>query len=148
MDCSYFKKLLSREMDGELNAPEREALERHLSKCDGCRLFRAELGELFSLHRGMTDQEPPVHMLESILLSVRSAGRKSRFTSRIRIAVSAAAAVIILIGVGAGKYLSETFIGTARSDETEVLELEQFGEYPPGSIGDLLASAAEEVENE
>jgi hypothetical protein len=62
---------------------------------------------------------------------------------RLRIALSAAAVIILLAGIVTGDFLARAFTGAPSEGYTEVLALEYFEEYPPGSVGEALIAAAE-----
>ena len=143
MDCSDFHRMISREIDGEIGMTDRLALDRHLEECDACREYRESLLETFHLHSEMALAQPPSSILAGAMAAVEGSAGKGWMQGWLRIAVPAAAALTVLLGLRVGGFLTETFAPPDTGEHVEVLELDYLGEYPPGSVGDILITVAE-----
>ncbi len=148
MDCSNYRTMISRELDGEIEREEREALDRHVETCPDCREFRAALIETFTIHRQLGEVEPPATILPAVLAEVERPERVGWFRGWLRVAVPAAAALVMLLGFQIGDLLTETLASGDMNEQAEVLELDYLDEYPPGSLGDALALAVEGGEDD
>ena len=143
MDCSDVRRLLSREIDGELDPSRLKELEAHLERCESCRRAREDLRETYALHRRLGEIEPPLTLVPEIMTAVEGPQRRSRFTGFFRAAVPIAAAVVLILGIYAGVFLSGLHETTGVDQQLAALELEFLDSYPPGSMGDLLMEATE-----
>ena len=138
MDCREYRRIVSRELDGPVDETERASLERHMESCPACRRFREVALAASSMHRRIVEVAPPADLASSIV--ARAARRRERAWLRgwLRFAIPAAAAAAV-IGVWLGGALTQHLAPSTGSSRTDVLELEYLDEYPPGSMGDLLA---------
>lgn len=148
MDCRDFKKLISRELDGEISDSDRKALDRHIEACDGCRDFKSALARTFSIHRGLPDAAAPPSIVPAVVAAVEREEPVRRAPWWRRIVVPAAAAVVLVAGTLSGNYLADAFVTSNGIATAETLELDYLDEYPPGSVGDMLIAAAEGGDNE
>ena len=57
-DCKAYEPLLSALLDGELEGPERRAVEAHLAECPACRAYLEDLKEIQAVFRGMDELAP------------------------------------------------------------------------------------------
>lgn len=143
MDCGDYRKMLSREIDGEIDLSQREALEAHLEGCESCRRAREALREMYALHRELGELAPPDTLTAGVMAAVRAPERRGRFAGLIRAAVPVAAAVVLVLGIYAGVFLAEVFERPNVNQQLAALELEYLDEYPPESMGDLLMEVTE-----
>jgi anti-sigma factor RsiW len=143
MDCRDFKKLISRELDGEIGDTDLTELGRHIESCEECREFKAALARTFSVHRGLRDAAAPTSIVPAVLAAIEREESVPRVPWWRRIAVPAAAALVLITGALSGNYLVDAFVTTNGEATAETLELDYFEEYPPGSVGDMLIAAAE-----
>lgn len=147
MDCDGFRKMISKELDGELADADRAALERHISGCDDCRAFREILGETVSMHRALADVSPPPSIVPAVMAAIEKPEKAWWVRGWLKVAVPAAA-LIVLLGLQAGGFMMEVFFPEPQGDDVAIIELEYLGEYPPDSVGDVLITAMEGGENE
>ena len=144
MKCSDVRREISRELDGALDEERRSILADHLEICDDCRLFRAAVAELHSLHRTAEEMDPPAYLLPSIMDAVAErrvgAVRARRWLG---FALPAAAAVVLFLGILAGGSIMKMILPTNGTDAREVFGLEYLDEHPPGSVGELILAVAE-----
>ena len=143
MDCSDYRKLLSREIDGEIDRSLLEALEGHLRSCESCRMAREVLRETFTLHREIGELEPPRLLTQDVMDGIVEPARRNRFAGFIRAAVPVAAAAVLVLGIFAGTFLTKLYERPSAEQRLAVLELEYLDEFPPGSMGDLIMEVTE-----
>ncbi len=142
MDCNRFRLMLSRELDGELDARGQDELQRHLGECPECRGYRLVLLETAACHRELPEAGPPPAILAAVMAEIEGRNRDAA-AWWYRIAVPAAAVLIMLLGLGAGVSLNEAMLAENGNGVEEVLGLEQLDDYPPGSFGEILVAATE-----
>lgn len=144
MKCSDVRREISRELDGALDEERISVFTDHLETCDDCRLFRAALAELHSLHRTAEDLDPPPSLLPSIMDAVGERGAGPAWAGGwLRFALPAAAAVVLFLGILAGGSLMKMLLPSNGTDASEVFGLEYLEEHPPGSIGELMLAGVE-----
>ena len=96
--CSEYRELISRLLDGELNADEQREVQRHIASCPDC----AAVYDAFSmLSQAVADaaEEPPARLHETVMADVRrEAIRRRQPPKRVRsfLALAACAALVIL----------------------------------------------------
>jgi anti-sigma factor RsiW len=134
--------MISRELDGLLEAVEREKLGRHLASCEECRAFSRACRSMESAHHSIEEMAPPSTLFPSILAAVSMSSRVERRSRWLGYAIPAAAAAAAVLGFWIGGLMHER-IAPRSAGETDVLELGVFDEYPPGSFGDILAVSEE-----
>lgn len=142
MDCTEFRKSVSREHDGEECTSGREGLGRHLDSCPGCRGFLESVSLVSSIHRSIPGVDPP-ERLSGLILSAIEDDRRAGIGGWRGIAVSAAAALIILLGMKTGGYIVSVFAGDRDVQTVRGPEMEYLGPYPPDSLGRMLIASAE-----
>jgi anti-sigma factor RsiW len=92
---------LSEYVDGELDAPERVALEAHLSICAECRSVRDDLQRVVARARRVTYREPPRDLWSGIETSIAdTAARHRRRVVTLSLARLVAAAAIVAMVAG------------------------------------------------
>lgn len=70
-ECEQYQILISRRLDGELTADEREALQAHLASCPDCaRLYAAFSAVSDTLRSDL--EEPPSALRENVMGAVRA----------------------------------------------------------------------------
>jgi predicted anti-sigma-YlaC factor YlaD len=141
MDCRKFRGMVSRELDGALDGAGTKDLESHLASCEGCRRFRDLSRAGLSMHRSAKEAAPPPSLLPSILAAVEVGPRWGWTGGWLRVAVPAAATAAAVIGVWIGGLMHESYVPATAGSQTDVLELTYLGEYPPGSLGDILMTS-------
>jgi anti-sigma factor RsiW len=134
--CRSFRRLLSRDMDGELGAEDRAVLEAHLVRCDPC---RAERRLWLRIREILVDTDVPADVLEEgvrarVLDGIRRhhlrAGRLVRFTRKL----AAAAAILVFASVALLLATTREEAPLARepgADLGRVLFLEHLPPAPP-----------------
>ena len=143
MKCSDMRRESSRELDGELEQSRAEALATHLGTCEECRSYRESMQQLYSLHEGLVEAEPPAGLLPSVMSELEQPARRDRSGWWPRFAVPAAAALVVFLGVLAGGRLAEMASPVNGNGQTDVFGLEYLEELPPGSIGELILADSE-----
>jgi len=138
MDCREYRRIVSRELDGSVEETEGASLERHMESCPACRRFREAAFAAASLHRRIIEVAPPADLASSIVARAARRREGAWLGGWLRFAIPAAAAAAV-IGIWLGGVLTQHFASGTGSSRTDVLELEYLDEYPPGSMGDLLA---------
>ena len=143
MECRDYKKLISRELDGEISDSDRKALDVHIGACEECRDFKAALTRTFSVHRGLRDAAAPASIVPAVFAAIDGEEPIRKAPWWRRFVVPAAAAVVLVAGTLSGNYLADAYVTPNGTVTAETLELDHFEEYPPGSVGDILIAAAE-----
>lgn len=148
MDCRDFRKMLSREIDGEIDRADEASLAAHLEVCESCRRAREALGEATALHRDLVELEPPRTLVTDVMASIEEPERRGRLTGFFKVAVPIAAAVVLVLGIYAGIFLGDLIKQPAINGSLAVLELEYLDEFPPGSAGDVIMTETEGGDDE
>jgi len=148
MECSEFRRMISRELDGEIDQSALAELEAHCAACAGCRRFRELSLAGLMIHRSMRDESAPPSLLPSILSAVEASSRTAWMRGWMRFAVPTAAAAAAVLGVWVGGLIHESCGPANAENHADVLELDYLGEYPPGSFGDVLMASNEGGGNE
>ncbi len=148
MDCSDFRKMASKKLDGVLGEEDIAELESHISECADCGSFMKLIVEAALIHREMTEIEPPAGLRGAVMASIEGKEAQERFGGRYKIAVSAAAVLILLAGIGTGNFIKEAFTPADLNSHVEQLELEYLDEYPPNSLGEVLMALSGENSDE
>jgi anti-sigma factor RsiW len=141
MDC--MRGEISRELDGELDEAGRELLRSHIATCSDCREFRESLLELRSLHKELTELEPPRNLVTAVMDVLEEPEEQGLLQGWLRIVIPAAAALVVFLGVLAGGRLAELLMPSNGTDTASVFGLEYLEEHPPGSIGELMLAESE-----
>jgi anti-sigma factor RsiW len=141
MDCQAVKEQLSAWLDQELDADVGAILTAHLEKCPAC---RREWRQLTALEAALGNlaAPAPIGLAEKVVAKVRRPHRRSRWQS-------AALAACLVMGIALGGALGRSFYGGAIPTETgaEVASLEDFHDFPQGSLGAVVASYQPEEGN-
>ncbi len=66
MNCAQFESILADYVDGTLAAPERAAVELHVSECASCREFMADVTGAVGVLRQLDEIEPPPGLITRI----------------------------------------------------------------------------------
>ncbi len=148
VNCKDFKKLISREIDGEITERQRDSLNRHLKTCRSCSLFRESLRSISRIHAGLPDQKPPDSMTDVIMRRVQRVERGNRFAGWARAAVAAAAVLVMIAGAGVGNFIAQRSADIFFHEQESIFGVEYLGVHPPDSMGDVLLAAMEEYEND
>lgn len=105
-DHSYFEELIGCELDGELRAEERAALDAHLKECEACRRYRELLRSVSEAIPGETAAVPET-LSRSVMARIHAmpkeeekpAAKGMRWGKK-QAALSVAAAVVVLASFG------------------------------------------------
>ena len=143
MDCRDYQRLLSREIDGEIDPAEHRALAEHLLECENCRNARIAMREAFMIHHELVELQPPRSLVNDVMDGVAHRERRGWFGGWIRSAVPVAAAIVLVLGIYAGVVLTDLYWAPSVEQQLAALELEYLDEYPPGSMGDFLMEVTE-----
>jgi anti-sigma factor RsiW len=132
--CEQVRERLSAWLDGELEARERREAAAHLESCPGC---RAELALLSRLDAALGTLEAPLpsRLPEKVLARLRP--RRRYWWQSLAMAAS------LVLGIALGSILARDYYpyttATANGDG-EVLALEEFHDFPQGSLGAVMVS--------
>lgn len=136
--CEQVRERLSAWLDGELAPEERGRVAAHLADCGECR------GELALLARldgalGSLEASAPPGLTERVLDRLRP--RRRYWWQSLAMAAS------LFLGIVLGGALARDFYPyPAPNGSGEILALEEFHDFPQGSLGAVMASyQAEEI---
>jgi predicted anti-sigma-YlaC factor YlaD len=141
MECQAVQAQLSAWLDHELDEAAGAILTAHLEGCEAC---RREWLQLTALDAALGDLAAPVPsgLAEKVAAQVRRPRRRSGWQS-------VALAACLVLGIALGSTMARSFYGPAASSETgaEVASLEDFHDFPQGSLGAVVASYQPEEGN-
>lgn len=138
--CDYVCERLSAWLDGELTEAERAAVAAHLEACSGCRRELAQLSALDAALESLSAPVPPL-VAERVLARI---GRPRRRGWR-----SLALAASLIMGIVLGGTMARDFYPWPLDNGSgaEIVALEDFHDFPQGSLGSVLASYQAEEGN-
>lgn len=154
-NCALMQELISRMLDGDLNADEQAALAKHLESCEDCRKVYEAFAAV-SAALGEELEEPPESLRENVMAEIRreEIRRKNR-RPWWRAALAAAAVLALVLGLRYVPGLSPERVrmGAAATDfaaqsveieETEetAAEEEAAAEYAAAALPEAAKSAA------
>lgn len=132
--CHEVQELLSAWLDGELTEEKRSRVAAHLDGCSGC---RRELARLTALNEALKDLgvTPPAGLAERVLARVQPPRRRGWWQDL-------ALAASLVVGIVLGGTLARDFYPqpAANGNGAEIVALEDFHDFPQGSLGTILAS--------
>ena len=142
MECQALQAQMSAWLDDELSEAAGAMLTAHLESCEAC---RTEWRKLTALDAALGNLAAPV----PTGLAARVAAKVRRPRRRQRWFQSVALAACLVIGVALGGTMARSFYGPAATDatEAEVASLEDFHDFPQGSLGAVVASDQPEEGN-
>jgi anti-sigma factor RsiW len=70
--CIEFVELVTDYLEGTLPAPERRAFEYHLTLCDGCNSYLAQMRETQRLAGALQTDDVPAEGVESLMTAFRA----------------------------------------------------------------------------
>ncbi len=130
--CKQARERLSAWLDGELEAQERREVAAHLEICPEC---RGELALLSRLDAALGTLEAPLppRLPEKVLERLRP--RRRYWWQSLAMAAS------LVLGIALGSILARDYYPYATANgEGEVLALEEFHDFPEGSLGAVMVS--------
>lgn len=131
-NCEQVQGRLSAWLDGELAAEERELVAAHLEVCPGCQKELALL-ERLDLALGTLEVPLPAKFPERVLDRLQP--RRRYWWQSLAMAAS------LIIGIVLGGSLARDFYPHSTSNgDGEVLALEEFHDFPQGSLGAVMVS--------
>ena len=141
MECQAVQAQMSAWLDDELSETTGAVLTAHLERCVAC---RTEWRKLTALDAALSNLAAPVPtgLAEHVVARVRRPRRRSGWQS-------AALAACLVLGIALGGTVARGFYGAATPNETgtEVASLEDFHDFPQGSLGAVVASYQPEEGN-
>ena len=141
MECQAIQAQMSAWLDDELSEAAGAMLTAHLERCEAC---RTEWRKLTALDAALGNLAAPVPMglAEKVAAKVRRPRRRKWFQS-------VALAACLVLGVALGGTMARSFYGPAAADttEAEVASLDDFHDFPQGSLGAVVASDQPEEGN-
>jgi anti-sigma factor RsiW len=141
MECQEVQAQLSAWLDDELSEAAGAMLTAHLTRCEAC---RTEWRQLTALDDALGNLASPVSMglAEKVAAKVRRPVRRSGWQS-------VALAACLVLGIALGGTMARSFYGGATPNEAgaEVASLEDFHDFPQGSLGAVVASYQPEEGN-
>ncbi len=131
--CPEVQERLSAWLDGELEETWQTALSAHLEGCARCRRELAQLQALDAVLGDLPAPAPP-YLVDRVL--ARLARPPRRWWQ------SLALAATLVMGLTLGGALARNFypMAPANGDGAEMAALEDFQDFPEGSLGAVLAS--------
>ena len=141
MECQAVQERLSAWLDGELAEAVGAAVEAHLERCEACRREWLKLAALDAALSNLT-APVPTGLAEKVVAKVRRPRRRQGWQS-------VALAACLVLGIALGGTMARGFYGPAAPNETgaEVASLEDFRDFPQGSLGAVVASYQPEEGN-
>jgi anti-sigma factor (TIGR02949 family) len=132
-NCLEVRDRLSAWLDGELAPEARTRLDRHLERCADCRRELAQLAVLDEA-LGALPLTAPAGLPERVLSRLRRPRRQWW--------QSLALAASLILGIFLGGALTHNFypLPVQNGANLEVASLEDFHDFPQGSMGTILAS--------
>jgi anti-sigma factor RsiW len=134
MKCYEAQEQMSAWLDGELPEAAGAALAAHLERCEAC---RRELLQLRALDAALDNLAAPVPtgLAEKVAARRRRPPRRQWWQS-------AALAACLVLGIALGGGLARSFHGitAGAGNGTEAASLEDFHDFPKGSLGTVVAS--------
>lgn len=113
-DCAYMQELISRMIDGELDADEQAVLAKHLEDCPACRTMYDAFNAV-SAALGEDLEEPPESLRENVMAEIRreQIRKKNRPIWKTVLAVAAVLALALGLRYGPGQGLQRTAVNAA-----------------------------------
>jgi anti-sigma factor RsiW len=141
MECQAVQAQLSAWLDQELDAAAGAELAAHVEGCEACRRAWQELTALDAALGNLAAPVPP-GLAEKVVAQIRRPRRRSGWQS-------AALAACLVLGIALGGTLARGFYGAAAPSQTgtEVASLEDFHDFPQGSLGAVVVSYQPEEGN-
>jgi len=141
MECQAVQTQMSAWLDDELSEAAGAMLTAHLERCEACRMAWRKLTALDAA-LGNLAAPVPMGLAEKVAAKVRRPRRRQWFQS-------VALAACLVLGVALGGTMARSFYGPAAADttEAEVASLEDFHDFPQGSLGAVVASYQPEEGN-
>ncbi len=137
--CEQVRERLSAWLDGELAPDARGEVAAHLKDCGECRRELALLARLDST-LGILEAPVPAGLTERVLDRLRP---RRRYGWQ-----SLAMAASLVLGIVLGGALARDFYPyPALNGNSEILALEEFHDFPQGSLGAVMASYQAEESN-
>jgi anti-sigma factor RsiW len=144
MTCQEARERLSAWLDRELPTGEHDLVAAHLEGCDGCRRELALLRALEAALGGLTRPAPP-QLSEKVLARLQAQqGQRPRRPWWQSAALAASLVLGMVLGGGVARDL---YSGASENGVAEVAALEDFHDFPQGSLGTILASYQPEEGN-
>jgi anti-sigma factor RsiW len=138
MACEQVREWLSAWLDGELTAEQRRQVAAHLEVCAACSRERALL-EGLDAALGTLAAPLPAQLPERVLARLQP---RRRYGWQ-----SLAMAASLVLGIALGGTLAQNFypyvapaVTAAANGNGEVLALEEFHDFPQGSLGAVMVS--------
>jgi anti-sigma factor RsiW len=141
LECSNAQEYFSAYLDDELPPEQREFVQEHLAVCPACRQELAHLTRLWEALEALPEVPPPAGLIDQVM--ARLPRRKTPWWGSL--ALAASLLVGILLGGSLGVDLHEELRQPAL--ETQVVALEAFEDFPPASLGTLVATYRFDEEN-
>lgn len=141
-DCEYYRERISCLIDDELSPDEAEELEAHIAECSECRtLYEAFTAVSAAVGGGM--EEPPEHIVPSVMLKIRAAsGAKKRKVWIKYLSAAACLALVVLVGVKSGM-----FGGSVCKDKALEASVEEGAESNYGNVSEDIYSYTDSVDS-
>ena len=137
--CNEVQERLSAWLDGELALEERREMAAHLEVCADCRRELALLERLDAV-LGSLEAPAPARLAEGVLERLQPR-RRYRWQHL-------AMAASLILGIALGGTLARDFYPyRTSSGNGEVLALEEFHDFPQGSLGAVMVSYQTEESN-
>ena len=131
--CEQVQERLSAWLDGELAPEARQEVAAHLEICPGCQGELALLSRLDAALGALEAQPLPAQLPQRVLERLRP--RRRYWWQSLAMAAS------LILGIVLGGTLARDFYPyPASNGDAEVLALEEFHDFPQGSLGAVMVS--------
>ncbi|MFH1415612.1 MAG: zf-HC2 domain-containing protein [Elusimicrobiota bacterium] len=125
MKCNKFnREKINRYIDGELDGPEKTALESHVTECAHCRNYLNEIREVITIISKDAPSTVPGMMPEKVMNSVSPLRKYSRFL-RYMALPAASAAVLLLVFIINGRNDTDELVYTYMEQQMEYIGIEE-----------------------
>ena len=131
--CSYVRQQLSAWLDGELSEAKGAEVASHLETCAGC---RRDLAQLEALDKALGSLTAPVPPLVAERVLARLTPRRRRGWQSLALAAS------LIFGIVLGGTMARDFYPwhPDNGNGSDMVALEDFHDFPQGSLGSIVAS--------
>ena len=103
MTCDEYRELISAAMDGEADEEQLRALNAHLSECEECSEYAAELREISELLRSdlpVPDEDFTASVMDRIRAESDAKQKKNKLVRMPRRYLTLAASLLVVVGLG------------------------------------------------
>ncbi|MFP3867644.1 MAG: anti-sigma factor family protein [Desulfobacteraceae bacterium] len=142
LNCQDVQELLSTYVDDELPLAQKEWVRAHLAVCPACQEELTRLKQVWEALAALPDSAPPPDLVDQVVARLP----KPEAPWWRSLALAASLLVGIMLGGSLGVNLHQVL--SPSEDRPQVMALEVFEDFPPASLGTLVATYRLNGENE